>query len=162
MRPVISSKKHYVQITRSQVTTVTRNVEDIVRAVAVPNLGDVDEVVEGAIVKAVYVELWALGTTSGMSQVVVLVKSPSGVSAPTFTNMNALNGFTNKKNILFTHQGLSANDGIANPMVVMRGWFKIPKGKQRFGLGDKLHLVISNSGTSNLDYCGFAIYKEYT
>jgi len=44
----------------------------------------------------------------------------------------------------------------------MRGWYKIPKTKQRFGLGDRLVLQIASQGTDALDFCGFATYKEYT
>jgi len=82
-------------------------------------------------------------------------------AGPTFAEMQALGTFTLKKNILFTHQGLSPNDGVGNPVVVMRGWYKIPKSKQRMGLSDRIVLSIANLGTGALDYCGFATYKEY-
>ncbi len=160
MRPVIHSEKHYVQITRSTVATVARNVEDIIKAVAVPTA--VDEVKEGAIVKAVFFELWVLNDGSDGSHVVVISKNPISDAGPTFTNMNALGTYVNKKNIFFTHQGLDPNDGITGPMNVIRGWIKIPKSKQRFGLGDRLFLTVSNSSLQGLNYCGFATYKEYT
>ncbi len=162
MKPPIHSVKHYVQITRSQVLTVARNVEPLASALNVSDVNLVDEVQEGSLIKAVYVELWILNEGNAGSDVVVLIKSPSGVSAPNFTEMNSLGTFLNKKNILFTHQGLSNNDGIDPPQMIMRAWYKIPKSKQRFGLGDKLHLVISNSGANAAQYCGFATYKEYT
>ncbi len=162
MKPIIHSVKHYVQITRSSVATVTRNNESLIIAVegTVANL--VDEVVEGAIVKAIYIELWTLNSSNDGSEVIVLVKEPKDSIGISFTNMNALGTYNNKKNILFTHQGLSSNNGVGNPINVMRGWYKIPKSKQRFGLGDTLVLTISNSGASALEYCGFATYKEYT
>ncbi len=162
MRPVIHSTKHYVQITRSSLATVSAVTEDIILAVESTVANLVDEVEEGAVVKAVYFELWLQNEGNDASTVVIVVKSPIGNVGPTFANMNSLGTFNNKKNILFTHQGLTPNDAIQGPMNVLRGWIKIPKSKQRFGLGDRLHLVISNSGASTLQYCGFATYKEYT
>ncbi len=162
MRPVIHSDKHYVQISRSNVATVAANQEILIKAVEGTTANAVDEVVEGAIVKACYIELWTLGTSSGGSEIVILSKQPLGGTTLSFTNANSLGTYQNKKNILFVHQGLSSNDGIARPINIMAGWYKIPKSKQRFGLGDNLLLTIVNNGAATLDYCGFSTYKEYT
>ncbi len=162
MRPVIHATKHYVQMSRSTVATVARNNEQFIEAVEGTTANLVDEVVEGAVIKAVYVELWTLDAGNAGSQIVTLVKTPLTDIGPSFANMNALGTYANKKNILFTHQGLNSNDGITGPINVMRGWYKIPKSKQRFGLGDKLILTIANNGANDLFYCGFCTYKEYT
>ncbi len=162
VRPVVHSQKHYVQITRSTVTTVTRNNERLITAVGTAAKDQVDEVIEGAIVKAVYVELWVIDAGNAGSHIVTLGKTVEHDTGPTFTEMNALGVYTLKKNVLFTHQGLTNNDGIDPPMVVMRGWYKIPKSKQRFGLGDTLNLNIANNSAQDLFYCGFATYKEYS
>ncbi len=162
MRPIINSKKHYVQMSRSTVTTVTRNSEQLINAVNATLANLVDEVAEGAVVKAVYIELWTLNSSNDGSEIVTLVKAPRNGTGPTFAEMNSLGTYTNKKEVLFTHQGLSSNNGVGNPINVMRGWYKIPKSKQRFGLGDTLTLSIANNGPSVSEYCGFAIYKEYT
>ncbi len=160
MRPVIHSQKHYVQISRSTVLTVAATTIDLVLARAAPT--GVDEVIEGAVVKAVFVELWLLNSSNDGSDIVTVQKSSSTAVAPTFANMNALDAYALKKNILFTHQGLSSNNGVGNPVQVLNGWIKIPKSKQRFGLGDELILNIANNGPSTLEFCGFATYKEYT
>ncbi len=162
MRPVIHSVKHYVQISRSTVATVTAVTIDLALAQNIQNVNAVDEVLEGALVKAVFIELWLLNSSNDGSDIVVVTKNPSGGAAPTFTNMNALGLFDNKKNILFTHQGLSSNNGVGNPVQILGGWIKIPKSKQRFGIADKLQLTIANNGPSTLEFCGFATYKEYT
>ncbi len=161
MRPVIHSEKHYVQISRSTVTTVTRNFEDLILVKSVPSTA-VDEVTEGAIVKAVFIELWVINQGNDGSHVVVISKIPQNVTGPTFVEMNALGQYPNKKNILFTQQGLDPNDGLTQPMNIIRGWVKIPKSKQRFGLGDSLRITIANNSAQDLFYCGFATYKEYT
>ncbi len=164
MRAPIHSVKHYVQMSRFEVPTVSVVSQDLV--VVVPEtgatIGSVDEVKEGAIVKACYVELWLLDSANDGSNIVSLIKGQLGSKGATFTEMNALGNYNEKKNVLFVHQGLSPNNGVGNPVVVMRGWYKIPKSKQRFGIGDGLNLVIANNGLNDLEACGFATYKEYT
>ncbi len=162
MKAPIHSIKHYKQITRSSVTTVTRNNEQLAIGVQSTLANLENEVREGSIVKAVYVELWTLNDGNAGSEVVTLSKDNAQSTGPTFVEMQALFNYPEKKNILFTHQGLSANDGIDPPMNVMRAWYKIPKSKQRFGLGDHLNLNIADLGANDLNYCGFATYKEYS
>ncbi len=163
MKPIIKSQKHYVQMSLSSVAVTARNNESFIKAVSVSDKNTVDEVEEGAIIKAVYVELWVLDTGNDGSNIVVLAKHPQSGIGLSFTDMNALGVYDNKKNVLFTHQGLSPNDGVGNPVQVMGDWYKIPKSKQRFGLGDSLVLSIANNNAgSTMNYCGFATYKEYT
>ncbi len=161
MRPIIQSQKHYVQFSLSTVATVAISAEDIVIVTTVPT-GAVDNVKAGSIIKAVYVELWVLDQGNDGSAVVILSKNEASSFGPTFAQMNALGTYDEKKNIFFTHQGLTPNDGITSPRLVMRGWYKIPRSKQRFGLGDALRLTIANNSAQGLNYCGFATYKEYT
>ncbi len=162
MKAPIHSIKHYVQISRSTVATVARNIEPLVLAVSPSGVNAVDEVVEGALVKAIFVELWVIDAGAGGSHIVTIGKNVGTSVAPTFTNMNALGTYGEKKNILFTHQGLTPNDGIARPMVVIQGWIKIPKSKQRMGFDDSVNLTIANNSAQDMFYCGFATYKEYT
>ncbi len=124
-----------------------------------------DGVEEGATVKACYVEFWVSQDSASVvgSYTIVLQKDPGSNANITSANMAALHDYDNKKNILFTAQGLlTPNDGGQVP--VLRGWYKIPKGKQRFGLRDKLNLIIRNNNATAIDinFCGLAIYKEYT
>ncbi len=162
MKPIIHSQKHYVQQSRSQVATVSIGIIDIIDSVQSTVANLVDEVVEGATIKAVYVEMWLLDTSADGSFIMTLEKRPSGSPTQTFAVSNALGTYANKKNILYTTQGLSPNNGVGNPLPLIRQWFKIPKGKQRFGLGDKLVLNITNNGLNDLEFCGFFTYKELT
>ncbi len=162
MRPPIHSVKHYVQTSLTTIATGIKLDILLIDAVKLLDVSLVSEVAEGAVVKAIYIELWILGDTGDASQITVLAKQPSGLSAFNTTQMAALGAADNKKNILFVSQGLASNDGIANPINIMRGWYKIPKSKQRFGLGDTLKLQIFAQGAAGLEICGFATYKEYT
>ena len=151
--------KHYVQWTRSTVTAAARNAEVIVTSVNVSAAGASNEVQEGSLVRSVFIELWLENTASSGSFGVSVIKTPQA-QTPAYVDMAALNGYSNKKNVLYHTQGLPPNDGVSGPIPVLRQWIKIPKGKQRFGLDDRLHLVISNLGTDTIAYCGFATYKE--
>ncbi len=161
VRPMVHSIKHYVQ--HSIGTTVPGTEEDttIVNAVLVQDQNTVSEVVEGATVKAVYVELWLRSAaTAASSFVFIICKLPSGTNDPTDAEMAALGTWNNKKNILYTSQGL-VNDVDSTALSVFKGWVKIPKGKQRMGLGDKFTWHLRAVGQS-INFCGFETYKEYT
>ncbi len=164
MRAPIHSKKHIVQISQATVAQGIANNELIVDAIegqsTVPGA-----VQEGAVVKAVYIEFW-LGQASATivgSYTLIVYKNPGSGHGVTAGEMAALHDYTNKKNIFFSSQALSPpTDGGLIP--VIKGWVKIPKGKQRFGLADRLSIGIRNNTASAIDinYCGIAIFKEYT
>ncbi len=120
------------------------------------------DIEQGAIIKAIFVELWLQNSANDGHSIVTLTKEENNQAGPSFAEMGDLMNFPNKKNILFTHEGLTSNDGVGNPFNVIRQWFKIPKGKQRFGFEDKIHLTISNPSSNSLNRCGMSIYKEYT
>ncbi len=162
VRPMVHSTKHYVQISISSVAATAKVTEDLVDAVAVNLVTDSDEVAEGSTVKAIYVELSVLANTALQNFIMVILKVPGSGAGPAFSDMVALFDYPNKKNILYTTQGLAPNDGVGQPQTILRGWIKIPKSKQRFGLGDRILLVLANQGDNTVNYCGFATYKEYT
>ena len=117
------------------------------------------QVREGAIISAVYIEMWILaGSSQPGSFTISLEKRIGGQPAMTFLNSATLDSYPNKKNILYTTQGLSP-DANGNPVPIMRGWYKIPKGKQRFGLSDSLILNMS-ANVEDMSHCGVFIYKE--
>ncbi len=161
MRPVIHSIKHYVQ---ESITAVAAGAADhvfIINSLPVDQVDAVAEVVEGSVIKAVYVEFWVRGSaTAAASGQVIVWKGSSDTSDPSTTDLAALGDWDNKKNILFTSMGLY-NDVDADAIPVLRQWIKIPKSKQRFGLGDKLKLSILATG-QGINHCGFFTYKEYS
>ncbi len=160
MRAPIHSIKHYVQ--RSLSTVLASNVEafSIANAVESTTANLADEIREGSIVKAVFVEMWVRTQDTAPGAVLVtIVKTPQN-AVPTFANMTALHSYVNKKNIFYHTQGLT-NDQDADAIPFVRGWFKIPKSKQRFGLGDRLFVVVTAQAL-DMTICGFATYKEYT
>ncbi len=161
MRPIISSRKHIVQRSPSTVAVTAIGLQTICEAVAPADVNLNTEVEEGTVVKAVYCQYWMTSDDAAQSSVMcILEKVPAGATAMTFAQSQALDSYPNKKNVLQTMQGLvSTTTGTPTP--VIHGWFKIPKGKQRMGLGDKINLNfvgIANGAT----YCGVSIYKSYS
>ncbi len=161
VRPMVHSTKHYVQ--NSLATTLAGAVSNIliVDAVKAADKNTVSEVEEGNTVKAIYVEDWIrTNDTSAGSFVYCVYKAPAGLTTFTAAEMAALGDADNKKNILFCTQALS-NVTTGNAIALHRGWIKIPKSKQRMGLGDR---IIAELFAQVLDQnlCGFKTYKEYS
>ncbi len=162
MKTPIHSRKHIVQLPFNQISTGAREANTLITSVERTVANTATEVIEGAIIKAVFVEMWLQNSANDGHQIVMLEKTIASSAPASFASMAALDAYNNKKNVLFIHEGLSSNDGVGNPQAIMNGWFKIPKSKQRFGLGDGLSLNISNPSSNNLNRCGKVIYKEYT
>ncbi len=164
MRAVIHSRKHIFQI--SQATVAQGIVLDTILAQAIEGHSTVPgQILEGVSLKACYVEFWLSQDSASTvgSYTVILYINPGNTPIVNTSQMAALHDYPNKKNILFTAQGLlSPNDGGQVP--VLRAWYKIPKGKQRFGLNTSLNLAVRNNNAAAIDInlCGLAVYKEYT
>jgi len=162
VRPMVHSTKHYVQVSLQTVTASTIDTTDIVNAVSIDLVNTVSEVAEGSSIKAVWMEMWIrTQSTSPGSFVAILYKNQGGGSNVTTTEIAALGAYDNKKNVLYTTQGLT-NDQDADAVAIYKGWIKIPKSKQRFGLGDKLQFSIFAQGALDLTQCGFFTYKSYS
>ncbi len=162
VRPMVHSVKHYVQYPFSQITTGARETIPIVTAVQRDAVNLANEVIEGSHIKAVYFEMWIQNEGNLGSFIFTITKDPDGSAGPTVSEMASLMTFSNKKNILYTSQGLTSNDAISGPVNIIRTFLKIPKSKQRFGLGDSLNINLSNVSANDLNRCGFSTYKEYS
>ncbi len=155
----INSIKHFAHFTASVVTSGTRTNRVIISVVAAGAARALTtDVEEGAVIKAFYLEIWADGATASQTVSACISKQPAGSASPTFTEMSNMGAYVNKRNVFEFHQGLGSSGG--NIVPFFRGWYKIPKGKQRFALGDDLRVTIAGAGT-NVNFCGFATYKEY-
>ncbi len=161
VRPIVHSVKHYVQ--HSIATTVSGAVSFIVVAQAkeVSGVTAVNDIREGSSIKAFWLELWIrTADTAHGSFVVIVEKQPGSQTVnATAANMAALGDYTNKKNILYSCQGLS-NDQDADAIPVYKGWIKVPKSKQRMGLDDKIVITTFAQALDQVT-CGLTTYKEY-
>ncbi len=161
MKSPINSTKHYVQMSLATVAAAAVTNTELVDAIALASVGaGAEECRSGCVIKAIYIELWVRGqdTSPGAFQV-ALTKVDGGGSNPTFANMGNMMDFEGKKQVFYFSQGLSNVSG-ADAVPVFRGWLKIPKGKQRFGLRDKFIVSVAALAL-DVNFCGFATYKEY-
>ncbi len=160
----VNSIKHYVPKTNTAVASGGLVSEFVSDAVVAPATSSTFSVKQGAIIKAVHLEIWIIGdaATDTTSQFVfVIEKSPGGGAAITVTNMLNLGSYPNKKNILYTSQGiLGAGEDGNQAIPVFRDWLLIPKGKQRQGLDDSIRWHLTAVGAMRV--CGLVTYKEYT
>ncbi len=162
VRPMVHSIKHYVQYPIDQIGTgVLQNI-NIITSVEGTAANQAFEVEEGSSIKAVFFELWLQNEGTLGEFICTISKDMDNGTGPTFAEHASLFTWKNKKNNLYTSQGLTSNDGISGPVNIIRSWIKIPKSKQRFGLGDRLNLNISNVSANDLVRCGFSTFKEYT
>ncbi len=163
MKPIINAIKHYVQLENASIASGARRSFQFVTAVDQNTAGtSTDQVLEGSIIKAVFVEVWMKSnSTAGTDNKfqVCVEKVPAGQASITFTQMNNMMAYPNKKNVFHFGQGV-LGDLTTQSMPVLRQWFKIPKGKQRFGLDDVFVASMSATGAA-FDSCGFSTYKEY-
>ncbi len=162
MKAPIVAIKHYVQTTLSSQAAATKTAVSLVKGVTIANTDLPNEVVEGSVVKAVYIEMWLASNDASGSSMTVNVEKISNTGATvamTYANSIALHSYQNKKNIFYCSEGITGDD--EHPIPFIRMWLKLPKGKQRFGFGDELVLNIS-AISSTLSWCGMTTYKSYS
>ncbi len=159
----ITSKKHYVHLSNSSIASGADTSFDAVEAVVAPATANSQEVQEGSVVKAVFFEIWVWGSEISGNDTQFLMaieKRPSEAPAMTFAQSSNLGAYPNKKNILYTTQGvIGGRDTQAIPLI--RNWLLIPKGKQRMGLGDFISVTIAATGAA-MQRCGIMTFKEYS
>jgi len=153
--------KHLRQRTPTEVAFGAIFTEDVAIASQNPDRTASAQCDVGALVKAVYVELWFLtGDNQPGSTVVTVEKLPSGITPMTHAQSVNLHNYPNKNNLFYSTQGL-VGDANTNPSPLLRQWILIPKGKQRMSIGDKL--VVNITGlTNNISFCGMYIWKDRT
>ncbi len=160
MRPVIHTEKHIVQ--QSLAAVAGGALAEFVIALCLQThvAATATHVREGATISAVYVEMWYnTDDAANGTCIATLEKRPSGLAVMTAAESAALDSYPNKKNILHTFMGIVPGLTNTYPMALLKGWFKIPKGKQRFGIDDTLVLNIHGQSNGG-NFCGFALYKE--
>ncbi len=162
MKAIVNSVKHIVQrsLTLIQEQSILNiRIAQTVNIEPATNAG----VVVGSVIKAIYIEMWLLGESAQPCTATwTLEKLPNDGTEMTQTQGQDLHSYPNKRNIFHSGQGLIP-DSNGNPIPIMRGWYKIPKGKQRMAQGDEILLNISCVGETDngLEICGLFLYKEY-
>jgi len=162
VRAMVYSVKHYVSVTVTPVSSASTVVFTVADAVDRTLANIANEVSQGSSIKAVWMEMWIKADITAQFFTAVFGKLPAGVGNYTQAELVDLYTSDKKKNILYTTQGLTSEDSVSGPINIYKGWIKIPKGKQRMGLGDRLQFALSSRATGIVTFCGMFIYKEYT
>ncbi len=161
MLATINTTKHYVHHSPTAVASSAVLVLADIDAVALPSVNLPQEVRAGAVVKAISVEIWVLANGAPHGSFTITVeKAKGGQPDITFAqNSSGLHTYPNKANILYTTQGFIGGEA-NNAVPLLKQWVAIPKGKQRFALGDQLRINLS-SIVQGIQFCGMIVYKEY-
>ena len=161
MRPIITSRKHLVQIPVDSVMGGTLKVIPLANALQNADHAVATNVNVGATIKAIYVEMWIMAEAQNIGSITLTVEKLEGTQPEMIFAQNAvLHNYANKKNIFYTTQGLTGEND-TNPIPFLRAWIKIPKGKQRFGSNDRLVINLAGN-TEDARHCGLVIFKDYT
>ncbi len=161
VRPMVTSEKHFIQTSLNVVAAGAMQTQSFAIGVAAVDKNLNTEVAQGSIIKAIYLEYWVSSDDAAQGTFIwVIEKIQKSDASVTVGEIAGLNAYDNKRNVLQSGMGLMGNN-VQFPSNLVKGWIKIPKGKQRFALGDVLKLSIFVQ-TNGMNTCGFAIYKEYT
>jgi len=156
----INSQKHIVQIGPQSVALGAILNRGLVLSARAADADANNEVRVGSTVKAIYVEMWITSDDATASSVIVtLEKLPLASDPMSVGDSAALDTYHNKNNVFYITQGLTGPNTAAG-IPFMRGWFKIPKGKQRMAELDRINLNVS-AVLDGVTICGNVIYKEY-
>ncbi len=161
LAPIVS-RKHYVHRTNVSLASGALTANLVADAVVAPATTNAFDVIEGSVIKAVHIEMWyrSGGVAGSTTQFILIVeKLPTGNPIMTAAQSLNLGAYPNKKNILYTTQGVIGGTD-SNSVAVLRDWVLIPKGKQRMGLGDRIVVNVSTVGQA-MNNCGLFTYKEF-
>ncbi len=158
MRPTVNTEKHIAQ--KSLFAVAAGAISNVVITTAAEDASAANVVRIGSKISAIYIEMWITSDDAAAGTAIVTLERVPGIQTVLMSagSAAALETYNNKKNILHTQMGLIPPN-TQYPMATVKGWFKIPKSKQRMGDNDRyvLNVFAQSNGVSG---CGVFIYKE--
>jgi len=153
-RPIIHTRKEIVDTTLLGVAAAT--VSTVVVATVVANYtGTVGTIETGSKIKWIYLFVQILPTAGTANVDFYVIKHPAGVANPV---PGAVGGTTGRKYVLHEEKGIPGNAADGAYPLTFKGVVKVPKGRQRFGEGDLMSVVLR--GTDIHNACVKCIYKS--
>ena len=160
LRPVISEKHEQTWSLIGQNFGTTPADIELVEAVAASAVGQAtpEEVVNGSVVKSIYIEFNVSAEAITNTNIVhwKVIKVPAAVTG--ISPANTYNQ-TDKKFIL--KRGMEMLPKDVNTIIKRIFVLRIPPRLRRFGIGDKLRLLLETSASQTSNFCGIAIFKEF-
>ncbi len=160
-RRPINSNKNIVQTVNLLATGSTTDFA-IADTVDAPVLANQSEVVTGATINQIYLEIWIYGNTSAGTNSPIewyVAKNPG--NNLTIGSAAVLGTNDNKKWTYAVGKGLVGSSANGQPGYVIRGWFSVPKKMRRMGHDDRMQFTLTNSTGANINVCFLSIYKWY-
>ncbi len=161
IRPV-QRIKHVVDL-QGGATLGNQTNQTLIKAVDAPVLANTDEVITGAKVNGIYLNIEVVATSgTALNNVYLAVfKNPgSNLSNPV---PNAVGIEDNKRFVIHQEMKMMQKfdaDVASNPRILFNGVIAIPKGYRRMGPNDILSVSILSPG-ANIDWCIQCHYKEF-
>ncbi len=158
LRPV-HTLKHIIDI-QGGLVIATGSVNDLVVAVAAPDVQATANVVEeGSTVNAIFLNIQvAASSTAALANVYMYVVKNGG-NQLALVNANAVGLSAIRKYVIHQEMIMTEKNTTAIPRTLFKGVIRIPRGYKRFGLDDKLQVVLFSPGVT-MDFCIQCIYKE--
>ncbi len=170
MRPV-NSLKHIID-TNGNINLAVQSVTDLVFADPNPDPEvSPSKVTTGSTVSSVYLRVEVSGTTAagGVNNVyMAVVKNPGNQIS--FATLNSLGISNDRKWVIHQEMVMTAPQSTAAtaefrfPRTLFQGVIRIPPRMRRFGVDDKLQVLLQHrvgEATQQTDFCLQAIYKEF-
>ncbi len=160
IRPIINSIKNVENVVFA-IAASTNQIRNLAVAGDVHDTAVQNSVIQGSIIKAIWLEFWYYGLSANETNDIVdiyIFKNPGNNLTP--PNPGTIGTSNEKKFVFKSWKGLAALKSNGGMPYFWRGWIKIPKRYQRMGTDDRLQLVIRSPTTGNM--CINAIYKWYT
>ncbi len=159
MRPV-KSLKHIVD-KQGGLTVGALQAENLVNAVDAPlTASNPDQVEVGSTVNSIFlnVQVSATSTAALANVYMYILKNPGNNLA--LANPNAIGVSDIRKFVIHQEMTMTEKNTTAIPRTLFKGVIKLPRGYRRFGVNDRLQVVLLSPGVT-YDYCVQCIYKEY-
>ncbi len=110
-------------------------------------------------VNAIFLNVQVAATsTAALANVYMYVAKNPG-NAITMPQANVVGKSNDRKHVLHQEMIMTEKNTTAIPRTLFKGVIRIPRGKQRFGIEDRLSIFLLSPGTT-YDYCIQCIYKE--
>ncbi len=155
----INTLKHVVDLQGGLIVN-TQAEEILVDATDAPVAATNPQEIENtSSINAVFLNVQVAATsTAALANVYMYVAKNPGNNL-TMPNANAVGKSDNRRHVLHQEMIMTEKNTTAIPRTLFKGVIKIPRGKQRFGVDDRLSIFLLSPGTT-YDYCIQCIYKE--
>ncbi len=139
----------------------TNLVTTIVNTLDNPATTTDNQVERGCKIFKIWMEWWYYGTSTGDTNDIIdayIIKNPG--NNLTVPNPGTVGTSNEKKFVIKIWKGLAGTKTTGGQPYSWKGWIKIPKVYQRFGIDDRLAFVIRSPTTGN--NCTNFVYKWFT